>query len=360
MKAVLAAAAVRTALGADAHAVAARLLRGERAFSALPPGYACRVAARIPGEPAPSRQARFLLRMGAFALEAGRDAMAGVQCAPERLGLYAGMGGLRTQWDALLPALRDQRDDAQGAWERGLSQLHPFWMLQHLSNNAHALLSAELSAQGDGATFGGPTGGAQALTAALRALELGLVDAALVVAYDSLLEPEMLIDLTARGVIGHRSGERPAYDAECGGAVPGEAAAALVLQRGERGVLLSAATRSSDGRDEAQLFARVAGVLGRAQVIDGPGRAWPALDEGTLLCCTSASLGLVGAASAPLQAAIWAELLRAGQAPPIAGLKRVAEGALQPLREAQPARAALCLSGGAPGQAAAVLVEVQP
>src|SRR5205085_875983 len=113
----------------------------------------------------------------------------------DRIGLFAGVGGLRAHWDDMLAALEHQRDDGAGAWERGLRDVHPYWMLRHLSNNVHALAAMELELRGEGATFGGATGGAQALAAASRALHAGAIDAALVVAYDSLLEPETLVEL---------------------------------------------------------------------------------------------------------------------------------------------------------------------
>src|SRR4029077_17320164 len=115
----------------------------------------------------------------------------------------------RAHWDDMMPALARQTipgdgdidGTADGAqlWERGLKLLHPFWMLQHLSNNAHALSAAELGARGDGLTLARANAGAEALAAASAALEVGAVDAALVVAYDTLLEPETLVELATRG-----------------------------------------------------------------------------------------------------------------------------------------------------------------
>jgi hypothetical protein len=76
----------------------------------------------------------------------------------------------------------------------------------------------DLALKGEGATFGGGNAGAQAIASASRALADDAIDAALVVAYDSLLEPETLVELDARGELGR-------------GFVPGEAAAAIVLVR---------------------------------------------------------------------------------------------------------------------------------
>lgn len=172
---MIAAAAWHTPLGSEVELVVDRLQAGHRELQLAAP-------------PPPSRQARFLDRLGLFALDAGLRAAAGASLpAGDRLGVFAATGGLRPCWDDLCPALAGQRADGQDAWARGLSKLHPFLLLKHLSNNVHALLAAELGARGEGACFGGRTAGAQALAAANRALDDGAIDAAIVVAADSLL-----------------------------------------------------------------------------------------------------------------------------------------------------------------------------
>ena len=47
--------------------------------------------------------------------------------------------------EEMMPALEKQAPDGRESWRRGLEGLHPFWMLQHLSNNAHALVSVALT-----------------------------------------------------------------------------------------------------------------------------------------------------------------------------------------------------------------------
>jgi 3-oxoacyl-(acyl-carrier-protein) synthase len=179
--------------------------------------YALRIVAPLCEPPAKSRNERFLRRMGLYGMEVAHEAFraAGVPAGP-RYGFFTGVGGLRAHWDDMLAALADQDDSGSDAWQRGLVNVHPYWMLRHLSNNVHALASAELGLRGEGATFGGAEAGLHALRAARRALADGAIDHALVVAYDSLLEPETLVEL----------GERAPSDF-----VPGEAAAAVVLAR---------------------------------------------------------------------------------------------------------------------------------
>ena len=122
-------------------------LAGERAAAPLTrfPTRQLRVplAAPIAGDPAPSRHRRFLRRMGRFALDVALEALRSAvrsQPAASASGCSSAYGGLRAHWDDMMPALaRPGSRTARDAWERGLQLLHPFWMLQHLSNNAHAL-----------------------------------------------------------------------------------------------------------------------------------------------------------------------------------------------------------------------------
>jgi 3-oxoacyl-(acyl-carrier-protein) synthase len=380
MKAVLTGRAWHTPLGSSIDGVIARLLAGERAaapnarFDAR--SYACTLAATIATPAAPSRQARFLRRMGLYALEVAAAAMqdAGVG-GGERVGLFFGYGGLRAHWDDLMPAFERQRADGQGAWERGLALLHPFWILQHLSNNAHAIAAQELGARGEGATYGGANAGAQALAGAIRALAAGAVDVALVVGYDSLVEPETLVELAARGASVSTVLAAP-YDTAAQGFVPGEAAAALVLQRGGPGRALVAAQDGADGEQgepQAALLARLAGALARpGDAVDGCGLALPAFDAAERravaaitgadapLCCIMGAMGQIGAATSVVQAIALAELLHRQQLPPVAGLRAAAPGPLRPLlrAEASQRRSAIGLCASAPGLAGIVRVEL--
>lgn len=378
----------RTPLGQTVPDAMARLLAGERAAgpreasSRGAGGYACTAVAPIRGEPARSRHARFLRRMGLHGMEVAHEALAmsGIAGGP-RTGFFCGVGGLRAHWDDMMAGLAGQRDDGEGAWERGLRDVHPYWMLRHLSNNVHALASVDLALRGEGATFGGASGGAQAMAAAARALEDGAIDAALVVAYDSLLEPETLVELGARRAAAESGpGELAApYDERAAGFVPGEAAAALVLVRAAEAsaplALVEAIATGDGARAEP-----ATGTIGRAVrrladgagLIDGAARAWPELDAAeravlaetagaaTPLSAITAAMGQLGAATCVAQAIALAEALRRGVLPPIAGLERPAAGPLAPVLRAAPttARVAFGLSTGAPGLVGAVRVEV--
>jgi 3-oxoacyl-(acyl-carrier-protein) synthase len=380
----------RTPLGASIERVVSRSIAGEHAVQPganLPEG-TCRLRCAIPDRPAPSRNERFLDRLGLLALEVGREAMADAGFAPgdprlERTAVFAATGGLRPRWDDLVRALARQRDGGTGLWERGLSQLHPFWMLQHLSNNVHALLSIELRIRGDGATFAGAVAGAEALCGAMRALESGSVDAALVVASDSLLDAQSVADLTERRVatradLPHWRGP---YDERAEGAVPGESTAAVVLVRATAGrgpPLLSCATGVDadplpSGEPRASRLAEVAALVSRGEsIVDGAAWARPELDlaereslagllsNSARIVSTASALGRLAAAAPVVQAIAGVEILRRRVLPPIAGLERPAAGPLHPVAVAAAAQetSVLLLSAGAPGLVAAVRVEV--
>lgn len=380
----------RTPLGNDVDAAVGRLLAGDRAitpnarFDAST--YACPLGAAIPGDPAPGKHARFLKRTALFGVEAGAQAFHEAKPAAtgSRLGLFYAVGGLRAHWNDILPALESQQPDFAGSWERGLKRLPPFWMLHHLSNNAHALLAADLGAKGDGITTGGANAGAQALAAACEALAAGSVDAAVVVAADSLLEPETLLEMGARGALSTCSDPAsvaPPYSEDAAGLVPGEAVAAVVLERatdaGTRARAHVEAVESADGcRDEARpaTLATTASRITRGDecAVDGAAFADLRRDRaerevlGALagpelpLFSIAAATGRLGAPTSIVQLIALASLLRRGELPPIAALRDPAPGPLLALtrRQATSGRAMLGVSTAAPGLAAAVRISL--
>ena len=289
LQAAITARAWRTPLGSDIDAVVDRLYAGERAatvnFPAAPledvPGAPTRC------EPSRSRHRRFLRRIGLLAVDAGREAFEASQASSgERLGVFAAVGGLLANWDELMPAMAKQTD-GRHAWAGGLGRLHPFWLLQYLSNNVQALLAADIGARGDGIVFGGPTAGAHAIGAATAALAEHSIDAAIVVAYDGLLEPQRLVDLVARGECarGSLDGLRAPYDDDACGYVPGEAAAAVVLERpadARRCLALVSSVDVADassGQPGAELLGRlVRDIDATATLIDGAARSSGKLD----------------------------------------------------------------------------------
>lgn len=345
--------------------------------------YGCRVGARIAEVPRGGRNARFVPRLGLFAMEAAAEAfaMARIESGP-RLGLFAGVGHVWVDWGEVLPALVAQADDGLGTWERGLRLIHPFWLLRHLSNNAHAITAADRRALGEGATFGGEIAGAHALVAASAALEDGAVDAALVFAYDSLLAPDALLGVAERGACTRAAlaSLRAPYDEAASGFVPGEGAVALVVERaadaGARALaLVDAAVLGDAATDEAEAatVARAAERVARDdRVVDGAALGQPDFDRAereavarvvsgdASLVAITASLGHLGAAAPLAKVIALTHALRRGMLPPIAALARPSPGPLRPTMQSTTtsARSAIGLFSGVPGLACAVRVEL--
>jgi len=360
----------RTPLGATITSAMQRMFAGERAaVTDARIGYACTTIAPLFGEPTVTRQGRFLGRMGLFGLDVAREAFAasGLAAGP-RIGVFCGVGGLRAHWDDMMAQFATQTPSGEAMWERGLREVHPYWMLRHLSNNVHALASAALGLRGEGAVFGGGNGGAQAIAAANRALWAGAIDAALVIAYDSLLEPETLVELGVRGsaTTAPVAAVTSPYDRDAAGFVPGEAAAAIVLVRDATAPLAWLDVR--EGTD----LARCMRDWGDADVVAGIGQARPALDHAertlastlvattTPLIAPSAAIGQLGAATSLVQAIVLAEALHAGTLPPIAGLAVAADSPLVPITTATPTRGriGIALHTSVPSLAAAIRIEV--
>jgi len=165
------------------------------------------------------------------ALEAGIEAAerAGVP-GGHRTGVFAGLDGLHPRWDELEPALDAQRDDAAGSWERGLSRLHPFFVLRHLSNGPQALLAARLGATGEGNCCSGTIAGVQALLSAKRALECGAIDHAVVVAFGGERAAAVVLQRTGLASLEAATGIDPISTAE-----PSAAAIESIVRKVSRG-----------------------------------------------------------------------------------------------------------------------------
>jgi 3-oxoacyl-(acyl-carrier-protein) synthase len=331
--------AIRCALGDTPSAVYDAWMRQERGLAPIA-HYPCPVAATIEGAPAVPRSQRHLRRMGVLALAAGQEAFTTKE-QPERLGLYAAYGGLRAHWEDLMPAMARQESDRRAPWANGLGTLHPFWMLKHLSNNTHALLAEAIDAQGDGATFGGANAGAQAIEAACAALEAGVIDTALVIACDSLIEPETLIDLGVAGALAKDVDAPPAYDPRARGFVPGEAAAAIVLSRTGPGPVIEAFTGADGAKGEpgAEALKNIVDRAGPFVRVDGASRAQPHLDAeeraivgDVPMSSLQSALGQLGGAASVVQAIMLAEACKRGVSGPMLALATGAPGLVGAVR----------------------------
>jgi hypothetical protein len=154
------------------------------------------------GESCSSRQVLRFNEIARHAISCGQDLAArNPWLHPERVGVFAGHGGLRVNWQDLGPAMRQQHEDANDCWQRGLNRMHPLWIFRFLPNNAQGALAALIDARGEGAVCTGALGGAEALMTAEAALVAGAIDCAVVICYDARTLPELALQR-------HRSGDR--------------------------------------------------------------------------------------------------------------------------------------------------------
>ncbi len=395
--------AATTALGADLVSTWAEFAAGHSAMAPWPssvgweggPPWCARIVDPHDG-PEEDPTLRMLGRHGAWLDLVARRAHeeAGLRAlAREDVGLYVALGMVDSPPEELAPAVLASLD-ANGAFDLerfyagGFRAMHPLWPLSMLGNVAAGQVAIGLDIRGDNIVLASDAcAGTRALAEALRALETGVVRAALA---GGAAEPVSEASLARRRFGGRlRAPERGFPDVVSG---PGEGAAALALEApgsaAARGapilgwltaVVTELGSEPHDAAGRACLAALAAGGLAPAEldllVLCGdlplPGgrsllRGPPSSGAGGLLGVLLAagarprfvSLGgalgdLLGAGPA-LGAALALEMFAAGR-PPAARTTRVEiVGAAAP--ERAPTRALVC-NLGADGHVGALLVE---
>lgn len=223
-----------SALGPSLESTLAALDRGERVqgepcphLSGTP--YAqVRAAADVPCDLAahvPDRRMRkFMSHHAELATIAARQALqqadpAGRGIAPERTGLYAGVGLAAVDISASASLLRDSLDDA-GAFSlreftrKGLRTIHPLWSFHTLANMPGCIVSVLENIKGDNAIYTPwEDQTAFALIEAAHALHRNDIDCAVVVATDTPAHPASLVELAAGAFL--NPGEIAASGAAC-------------------------------------------------------------------------------------------------------------------------------------------------
>jgi 3-oxoacyl-[acyl-carrier-protein] synthase II len=290
----------------------------------------------------PVRLRRYCTPAVAWGIRAARQALAEAGIRPGedglRLGLYTSQGGYTHPSQ---PAYADLLDECRvdGELDRAAlarrvlcsKALDPFLVLKSLTNGLLGLLSMSLGIRGEASAYmEGVSGNHAALCAAREALQSGRIDAALVVAAGSDLDPLALVALARSGALSRCGNDcfRP-FDADAHGGIAGEGAVALLLRRAERqhawlGLL-----------GEAHAAASVAALATSEQRADlllacGTGRAdqdrrtsavlarWPDAS----ISCPNALTGRLGGAPTLLSILVALQAIGNRQVPPIAGLRR--------------------------------------
>jgi len=232
---------VVTCLGASREATLAALARDERVcgepvpFLADSPYAAClAVSESVPdvsGCITERRMRKFMSRPAELAAVAARQALAQAMpflrgIAPERMGLYAGVGlaavDIRASVEFLRKSLDTKGQFSQAAFAKGgLYAIHPLWSFHTLANMPACIISVLENIKGDNGIYTPwEDQAAFALVEAAFALERGDIDCAVVVASDAPGHPASLVELA-------RAGHLAQGDvAACG-------AACLVLERAD-------------------------------------------------------------------------------------------------------------------------------
>lgn len=201
-------------------------------------------------------QAKFLNRSGVFGVVAASEAVAqsgGLEDVPShRRSLYVGTGDMNpVGYEFLYPATRSAtggtfRDaDPARLNQAAIEQVNPFFLLDSLANNPFSFLSARFGCMGSGTCLASQSpAGNHALELAFRSIRSGRTDAALAVGVGSWITPVVRYEMAGLGLLSRgRQGAqsfRP-FDRRRDGFLPGEGAAALVLETAERAARRGAA-----------------------------------------------------------------------------------------------------------------------
>jgi 3-oxoacyl-[acyl-carrier-protein] synthase II len=218
-----------------------------RAPEALSAGLPDLLIAQAAAEPESLLDRRFsgLDRATQFALVAAHEAMtdAGITESPAdgaRFGIFAGIGfgGAST-----LDGLYARYFSALGRGEAGRKSatvMHPLSVPRMMANGPMAAVSMRYGLRGMGNTYSvACASSAIAAGEALRAIQHGYVDAALVIGTEAMLTTGSLVAWNALRVMARCDEQDPAsscrpFAADRSGFVLGEGAAALVLERQDR------------------------------------------------------------------------------------------------------------------------------
>lgn len=145
-------------------------------------------------------------------------------------GVYVGSPGNKyfQQYD-FLPLMAKTNCDMQKFGQGFMDDIHPMWLLRILPNNVLAYLGISYQLKGSNHNVvNHATGGMQALLEAYRAIEAGLAERIVVVAYDIGTDEQALFYYHKLGLLSDK--HLHAFDASHNGTVLAEGAAALVLE----------------------------------------------------------------------------------------------------------------------------------
>lgn len=147
----------------------------------------------------------------------------------DNTGIYVGSPGNKfyQQYD-FIPLLAKTNNMAEFA-EKLFSEVHPMWLLKTLPNNVLAYTGIHYGFKGANQNITNHVvSGMQAVIEAFHAVQLGLIERAVVVAYDLGFEPEGLMNYGCLGILSEKA--LYAFDSRHDGTILGEGAAAIVIE----------------------------------------------------------------------------------------------------------------------------------
>ena len=158
-----------------------------------------------------------------------RESLADPSSFNDRTGVFVGSPGTKYQQQYDYLRVLSNIDEISEFGSTAMQQVHPLWLLRTLPNNVLAYTGIEYGFKGSNQNITGHgVSGSLAIGEACRNLVDGVIDRAIVAAYDSPGEPEAIPYYASAGLLsptGIRS-----FDATRDGTVLGEGAGALVLE----------------------------------------------------------------------------------------------------------------------------------
>lgn len=159
-----------------------------------------------------------------------RDSLPDASEFNDRTGIYVGSPGNKFQqtYD-FLPLMAKSKNDMQVFAEQLFSEVHPMWLLKILPNNVLAYVGIEYQFKGPNQNITNhAVSGMQAMIEAMAAIKQGIIDRAIVVAYDIGFDAQSYLYYGQVGTLSQQG--LKSFDKEADGTVLGEGAGAIILE----------------------------------------------------------------------------------------------------------------------------------
>ncbi|MEM1243187.1 MAG: beta-ketoacyl synthase N-terminal-like domain-containing protein [Pseudomonadota bacterium] len=159
-----------------------------------------------------------------------RDSLADTNEFNFRTGLFVASAGSKfCQQNDLHPLLAAAKGDLKKYGSAMFDIVHPMWLLRILSNNVIAYAGIKYQFRGTNQNVvNHAVSGIQAIAEAQHAIEQGVIDRALVIGYESAIEPEGQMYYASMNLLSPN--RLSSFDKTANGTILGEGAGALMLE----------------------------------------------------------------------------------------------------------------------------------